>query len=53
MAVAAILMPAGFFGASAGRGRTEPNTLLALVYVGGALLAAGVSSLGVGLLTVG
>ena len=29
--VAAILMPAGFFAASMGRGRTQPNKLIALV----------------------
>ena len=48
---AAILFPAGFFGSSAGRGATRPNALIALVYLGGAALAAGVLSLGIGLLT--
>jgi hypothetical protein len=48
--VAAILMPAGFFAASAGRGRTRPNRLIALVYAGGLLLAASLATLGIGLL---
>lgn len=48
--LAAILMPAGFFFSSAGRGRTQPNRLVALVYVGAASLAAGVITLGLGLL---
>lgn len=47
---AAILMPAGFFAASAGRGRTRPNGLIALVYAGGLLLAASLATLGIGLL---
>lgn len=50
VAVAAILMPAGFFLSAAGRGRTRPNRLLTLVWVGAAFLAAGVLALGVGLL---
>lgn len=48
---AAILMPAGFFLASAGSGRTRPNPLIWLVYAGAVALAAGVVALGVGLLT--
>ena len=47
---AAILMPAGFFAASAGRGRTTPNRLILLVYVGALVLACGLTSLGIGLL---
>ena len=47
---AAILMPAGFFAASAGRGRTRPNAFLALVHAGGAVLAVGLTTLGIGLL---
>jgi len=47
---AAILMPAGFFLASAGAGRTSPNGWISLVYVGAAALAAGAVALGVGLL---
>ena len=48
--VAAILMPAGFFLSSMGRGRTGPNGLVALVYGGALVLAAGLTALGVGLL---
>jgi hypothetical protein len=47
---AAILMPAGFFLSSAGRGRTAPNRLIGLLYAGMAALAAGVVALGAGLL---
>jgi hypothetical protein len=50
VAVAALLMPAGFFFSSLGRGRTDANGLVALVPVGGAVLAAGLATLGVGLL---
>ena len=48
---AAILFPAGFFLSSAGRGATKPNGLIAFVYLGAVALAAGVLSLGIGLLT--
>ena len=48
--VAAILFPAGFFFSSIGRGRTEPNRLIWLLYGGATVLAAGVVSLGLGLL---
>lgn len=48
---AAILMPAGFFLASAGREVTKPNRLMVLVYLGMVSLALGVVSLGIGLLT--
>jgi len=48
---AAILMPAGFFLSAAGRGRTQPNRLVVLLYVGVASLALGVASLGISLLT--
>jgi hypothetical protein len=47
---AAILMPAGFFLSSAGTDRTRPNALIALVYVGAAVLGAGAVALGIGLL---
>ncbi len=50
VAVAAILMPAGFFFSSMGAGREQPNRLIGLVYAGALLLAAGVTSLGLGLL---
>jgi len=48
--IAAILMPAGFFAASAGAGRTRPNGLIALVFAGATVLAVGLTTLGVGLL---
>lgn len=51
VAVAAILMPAGFFFSSIGRGRTVPNRFIGLVFAGAGLLAASLVSLGVGLLT--
>lgn len=47
---AAVLMPAGFFFSSMGTGRTTPNGFITLLYVGGAILAAGLTSLGIGLL---
>ena len=50
VAVAALLMPGGFFFSSMGRGRTEPNRLIALVLAGAAVLAASLATLGVGLL---
>lgn len=51
VAASALLMPAGFFFSSMGAGRTAPNRLIALVFVGATLLAASLTSLGVGLLT--
>ena len=48
--VAAILMPAGFFAASVGRGRTKPNGFIALVFAGGAVMAVALTTLGIGLL---
>jgi N-acyl-L-homoserine lactone synthetase len=48
--VAAILMPAGFFFSSMGEGRTEPNGLIVLLWLGAASLAAGVVTLGLRLL---
>ncbi len=51
VAVAALLMPAGFFFSSMGRGRSRPNGWIVLVYAGASLLAAGLLSLGVGLVT--
>ena len=47
---AAILMPGGFFAASAGRERTRPNRFIGLVYAGGLVLAASLTTLGIGLL---
>ena len=48
---AAILMSAGFFLSATGKGVTEPNRFIVLLYVGIASLALGVVSLGIGLLT--
>jgi hypothetical protein len=48
--LAAILMPSGFFFSSIGKGRVEPNRFIALLWIGAAVLAAAVISLGVGLL---
>jgi hypothetical protein len=48
--LAAILMPAGFFGSVLMPDATEPNALIALVPVGGILLVAAVLTTGVGLL---
>jgi hypothetical protein len=44
-------MPAGFFFSSIGAERTSPNRAIALVYLGGLSLAAGLTALGVALLT--
>lgn len=49
--LAAILMSAGFFVASAGQGRTQPNRFIAVLYLGVLSLTAGVVCLGVALLT--
>lgn len=53
VAVAALLMPGGFFFSSMGRGRDKPNALIAMVFAGAGVLALGLASLGVGLLTAG
>ncbi len=49
--LAAILMPAGFFLGSAGRGRSSPNPLVVLVYAGAVSLGIGVAALGVAFIT--
>lgn len=49
--LAAIVMPAGFFFSSMGSGRTTPNRLIWLVWLGAVSLAAGALTLGIGLLT--
>jgi hypothetical protein len=49
--LAAILIPAGYFLSSAGQGRTEPNRLIGLIYLGAVALAAGVVALGIGLIS--
>jgi hypothetical protein len=51
VAIAAILMSAGFFLSSAGKNRTEPSSLIALVYLGAASLAASTLTLGWALVT--
>jgi hypothetical protein len=48
--IAAILMSAGFFISAIGAGRTKPNGFIAVLFAGAAMLAAGVVTLGVGLL---
>jgi hypothetical protein len=50
VALAAILVPAGYFFSAIGKGRTEPNRFIVLIYLGMAALAAGVVSLGLSLL---
>ena len=47
---AAILMPAGFFLSSNGAGATEPNGLVALLWLGAACSTVGVVALGLALL---
>jgi hypothetical protein len=49
--LAAILMPSGFFFSAAGRAAVKPNRFVVLLYLGAAVLAIGVVSLGIGLLT--
>ena len=51
--VAAILLPAGFFLSAVGAGRASPNRAVLLLPAGAAVLAAGVVTLAVGLLTAG
>ena len=53
VAAAALLMPGGFFLSSMGRGRSQPNALIVMVFAGAGVLALGLASLGVGLLTAG
>ncbi|MFB6723544.1 hypothetical protein ACFCV3_25415 [Kribbella sp. NPDC056345] len=48
--LAAILMSAGFFASSAGKGRTAPNQFLWILWLGAASLAVGVITLGIGLI---
>ncbi len=49
--VAAILMSGGFFASSAGKDRTKPNQLIWVLWIGALSLAAGVLTLGIGLIT--
>jgi hypothetical protein len=48
--IAAILMSGGFFAASAGRNLTRPNQFIWVLWLGALSLAAGVVTLGIGLL---
>jgi len=47
---AAILMSGGFFASSAGKGVTQPNKAIAMLWLGALCLAAGTLTLGIGLL---
>ena len=51
VAVAAVLMPAGFFLSSMTPGATRPNRLVSLVILGAVFLGLGAASLGIALLT--
>ncbi|MGH3662459.1 MAG: hypothetical protein ACRDT8_05165 [Micromonosporaceae bacterium] len=51
--IAALLMSGGFFFSSMGDGLTSPNGLIALVWLGGLSLAAGLITLGVASLRSG
>ena len=48
--LAAILMSGGFFASSAGKGVTQPNQAMVILWAGAACLAAGTLTLGLGLL---
>ena len=50
---AALLMPGGFFFSSMGEGVEEPNGLIAMVWIGGIVLAVGLITLGVSMLRSG
>ncbi|PFG42797.1 hypothetical protein ATJ88_1469 [Isoptericola jiangsuensis] len=49
--VSAVVLPAGFFLSAVGAGRERPNRAVVLLPVGAVVLAAGLVTLGVGLLT--
>jgi hypothetical protein len=51
IAVAALLLPGGFFLSVTRRGATTPGPLVWMIPAGGALLAVGATTLGIGLLT--
>lgn len=51
VALAAILMPAGFFFSAIGKDRTEPNGWVVLIYLGMVSLTLGVVALGLTLLS--
>ncbi|HEY4535560.1 MAG TPA: hypothetical protein VIG71_06245 [Enteractinococcus sp.] len=48
--IAAIVMPAGFFFSSLGKGRTEPSRWILLLWVGAGFLIAGLATCAIGLL---
>lgn len=50
---AAVVMPMGFFFSAIGHDRVRPGRWVALLPIGAVLLAAGIVTLGVGLLTAG
>jgi hypothetical protein len=50
LVAAPVLMPLGFFLSVTSPGAQRPNGLIGLVYLGGAALAVGVVTLGIGLL---
>lgn len=50
VALAAILLPAGFFLSMTSPTAVQPNGFISLIYAGAASLAAGVLTLGIGLL---
>ena len=50
---AAVLMPAGFFLSVLGRDPEKPNRLVALLWVGAAVLTVGLVCAGVGLVLAG
>lgn len=50
VAIAALVLPAGFFFSSMGRERETPNRWIVLLPIGAVVLAASLISLGVGLL---
>ena len=51
--IAAILMPAGFFGSVLGRDPQRPGKLIALLWAGAAFLVVGLGSAGLGLILAG
>ena len=51
--LAAIFMPAGFFGSVSGRDPQKPNGLIALLWVGAACLGVGLLAAGIGLIAAG
>ncbi|MGW9631941.1 hypothetical protein ACWGST_14675 [Agromyces sp. NPDC055520] len=51
--IAAILMPAGFFLSALGRDPEKPNRFIVLLWVGAAVLTAGLITAGVGLIAGG